>query len=203
MAKYPDLSTSAYSYPLGVSINYKTLITSFDTSQGAHEQRKRKWLYPKRDVTLRYEYISESAARELYQFFIERSGSYDVFSFFFPESDQYVKEYVGTGDGSTKTFDLPTKNTTYRTVYVNSVEQDEAADSTSTGDFYIIENNGTDGCDQIKFFVAPNDGHRIEISFTGILKIRCRFNEDVMSYNMFINKLKSMGIQLKGLLNDE
>ena len=194
MAEYP--STVAYNVPFSVNHLWKTLTSNFD-DQGK-EKRRRKWLYPKRDISLVYNNnISYIEARTLWQFYLDRHGSYNAFSFFFSESDTYEGEYIGTGDGSTVLYDLPGKSTSTRTVYV-------AGSTMSTGTDYIPSAGvGGDGADIITFLVAPADGDRITLDFSGLLRVTCRFNEDQLSYEQFYLRLTQMGVQLKGLLNDE
>lgn len=197
MAKFPDYSEINYSSTVVGGANFKTLITNFDDL--GRERRKRKWLYPKRIVRLSYDHKSKTDAMAIYQFFLERAGSYEVFTFFDHTIDTYENEYIGTGDGSTLIYNLPCRGSSSRTIYVNGAEQ------TITTDYTYSALGGTDGCDEITFEVAsvPTDGHRITMDFTGNLKIRCRFKEDEFTFETFLNQFKTFGIELQGLLNDQ
>ena len=193
MALFPNYLSIKYANPVVEEMQWKTLMSSFDDL--GVERRKRKWLYPKRTVTLNYNNITLTDARTIFQFYIDRSGSYEAFTFFKYETETFTGEYIGTGDGSTVLFNLPCKNSTARTVYVNSVAQTETADYTYSA------LGGTDGCDEITFVVSPTSGHRIVLDFTGNLKVRCRFKEDNMSFETIYNRFRSFGVELSGLLN--
>lgn len=190
MAAYPDFTSIAVEEPYHEEINWKTMVSQFDDL--GEEQRKQKWLYPKRSVTLRHAYITKAKARDIWKFYIARGGAYDAFNYFVPFADAYTSEYVGTGDGTSTSFNLPCKDISTRTVYI---------DGTSVADT-ITTAGGADGADLITFGTAPSDGQRITMSFTGRLKIRCRFEEDNLSFDQLYNDLVTIGIKLKGLLNE-
>lgn len=200
MALYPTLSQVPYSSPRMLSYEYKTLISTFDDM--GREQRKKKSLYHKHIVELNYKNISKAKARILFQFFINRKGSYESFHWIDDYSEQYVREYFGTGDASTTTYDLPGKNISGYDVFGDSIEYDEAPDATGVGDYYIVKNGGSDGGDQAIFFTAPPNGKRLTIDFTGQLKIKCRFQDDMMSFQQFWDILYTSSVKLKGLLLD-
>lgn len=195
MAKYPSNSEIGRKNPEAVTIQQKTLVSQFDG--GGREKRKRKWLYPKRDVTVQHEARSKADIATLYAFYMARSGSYEAFSFFLALSNTYVGEYVGTGDGSTTAFDLPSADATDYKIYNNGIEQEEGVAYTFTA------SGGADGADRVTFSAAPNDGDQITYDFTGYLKIRGRFAEDNMTYETFYDRLTYTGLQIRGLLNDE
>ncbi|MBW2024369.1 MAG: DUF2460 domain-containing protein [Deltaproteobacteria bacterium] len=191
MAKFPDTISAVY--PLIEEIAFKTLISNFDNL--GEEQRKRKWLYPRRIITLRFNGLSQSDIRTLWQFYLDRSGSYEAFNWFHPYSNTYEGEYVGTGDGSTTVFNLPSKSATSRTLYIDGVSQTEGTNWTFTSE------GGADGADKCEFTTAPNSGQRITFDFSGYLKVRCRFAEDIMSFENFVTTLYRTGLKLQGLLN--
>ena len=195
MALFPEYDTIGYVNPLVITLNFKTLTSQFD--EEGEEKRRRKWLYTKRDITLSYQYISRQDMRMIWQFYQARYGSYQAFNFFLPYADEtYVGEYVGTGDGTTVIFNLPSKNASGKIVYIDSSETEETTDYTYTAV------GGTDGADKIEFVVAPNDGERITFDFAGILKTRCRFMDDNLSFEQMYNKFNTVGVKLKGLLNE-
>lgn len=194
MALFPAYSTVAYGNPVVEEMQFRTLLSNFDNL--GQERRKRKWLYPKRLITLQYSNISKTDGRTLFAFYIARSGAYDAFTFFKYELETYVGEYVGTGDASTTVMNLPCKTSSSRTVYLDGVEQ------TGGGtDYTFGALGGTDGADKITWVAAPAAGERITIDFTGYLKIKCRFKDDNMSFETFMNTYRTVGIQLQGILN--
>jgi hypothetical protein len=131
----------------------------------------------------------------LWAFYIAQGGSYDPFSWFHHFSNTYVNEYVGTGDGSTTNFNLPSKDASSRTLYINGEAQTEGVNWTFTGE------GGADGADLCVLTSAASSGHRITFDFTGYLKVRCRFLEDYADFSIFVTSLTKTGLKLQGLLN--
>jgi len=200
MSLYPTRSSVPYTSPRSLTPEFKTLIDRFG-NQGA-EQRKRKWLYNKWNLILNYENITKANATILYQFFINRSGRWEAFHWLDDFEDTYIKQYFAIGDGSRFLFDLPGKDISDYTIYGDGVSYTESPDSTSE-DYIIIEDTGADGGDQVQFFDILDDGVRLTIDFTGKLKIRCRFQNDIMPFEHFFNVVANIGIELKGLHLDQ
>jgi len=201
MAKFPEYTEIPLFPTVDVRIQFNTLRTQFNTE--SVESRKRKFIYPRRDITVKYNYITKAYAETLWEFFIARSGSYESFNFFMPEPElsypSYAGEYVGAGDGDTEVFNLPCKNSLAQTVYIDGVEQTDGTN------YNIDAGTGADGADRLEFndsgMVAPSDGAIITIDFTGTLKIRSVFADDVLSLSIFRDMLVSCGVELRGLLN--
>jgi hypothetical protein len=182
--------------PIVEAIGFKTLASKFDDL--GKEQRHQKWLYPRRTVELHYKHITKAKAKTIWDFYIARKGSYEAFNFFFPATNTYTAEYVGTGDGATLTFNLPSNQALSYTLYVDGVTQ------TAGGTHYTFTSaGGTDGKDKAVFVAAPADGARITWTFTGYLVVVCRFKEDGMGFETLYNRLVTFGLKLNGLLNDE
>jgi hypothetical protein len=199
MAKFPELSEIVQIEPVNIQIQFKTLVSQFDDL--GEKKRKQKWLYPKRHPTIIYKGITKANGRTLWQFYLSRKGSYEAFNYFVGTnsyaSNTYEGEYVGTGDGSTTVFNLPAKNSSSYKVYKDGVEQ------TGGGvDYTFAAGTGADGADKITFTAAPASGTRITYDFTGTLKIRCTFAEDMLDFETFYDRLVNMGIQLEGELNE-
>jgi hypothetical protein len=194
MVAFPDLVTSVSpEHPFPEQDGWRTLITEFE---GGNETRKQKRLYPRRSFPLKYRYISKTEARTLWRFFNARKGSKEAFNFFLPWSNEYAGEYVGTGDGSTTNYNAPSKTAVSVTVYVNGTAQ------TGGGtDYTLTQGGGADGADLIEFVFAPASGAQITMDFTGYLKVRSRFDEDLMDFQTFYNRLVNSGLKIRGLLN--
>ena len=195
MAVYPLYSAIPYNNPLTIENEFKTLTSNFN--EFGEEKRKRKWLYPKRNILLKYESLTKADAAVIWDFYIARSGSYQAFNFFveYGIATSHTGEYIATGDATTSGFNLPSKNASSRSVYINTVEQ------TDGSDYNYTATGGADDADLVEFVVPPTLGSRITYDFTGTLKISCRFKEDIQSFDIFYNALVNVGIQLKGLLN--
>lgn len=200
MALFTPYTTVPYSNPRTLTLVTKTLVSQFD-DQGA-EQRKRKWLYNKWNVGLTYSSITKANASILYQFFIIMNGRYTSFHWLDNFEDTYIRQYFATGDGVTDLFDLPGKDISAYTIYGDGGSFQEAPDATSS-DYITLDDTGADGGDQVQFLVAPNTGVRLTIDFTGKLKVRCRFQNDVMPFEYFYNLIANAGIELKGLHLDQ
>lgn len=191
---YLDYTVIPYANPVLEEMQFKTLISNFDDL--GQEQRKRKWLYPKRKISLLTKAVTLAQGRTLYQFYIDRWGSWQSFNFFKYELESYEGEYIGTGDGSTVIYNAPFRNATAYTIYLDGVEQ------TVVTDYVYTQGGGTDGADKIEFVTAPNEGERITCDFTGYLKVHCRFADDNLSFQTFYNKLRNGQIVLQGTLNE-
>jgi len=192
MAIWPLISSVPYIAPVSKTIRTKTLISTVDSGK---EYAKQKWLHPKRNWNLKYEGLTIVEARTLWQFFLSRAGQYSSFVIFDSVADTYTQEYIGTGDGSKVSFELPSKNAESYTLYSNGVSQVESSDYT----FY--EAGGADTEDKVVFTAAPADGYVLLWTFTGYLKGRVRFAQDDLSFEVFYTMLVNMGISLRGLLN--
>jgi len=194
VAKFPEFLSVPYSTSENIRLLTKTLFSEFDDV--GEEQRKQKWLYPRRNVTLQYKGKSKADARTVWQFYLSRNGPFEAFNFFSCRSDTYEGEYAAVGDGSTTIFNLPAKNSSNYTVYKNGIEQ-----SGGGVDYTFSAGGGTDGADKITFVGAPDAGDKITYDFTGNLKVRCVFAEDYQDYETFYDRFVNLGIVLRGLLN--
>jgi len=192
MSAFPDISSVPHISPVGKTIRTKSIIKAYEDGS---ESAKQKWLYPKRNFKLSYSNISKEEALILWQMFINCGGQYLPFSFFDYTSNVYTKEYVGVGDGVTTQFSLPSKSAIDRTLYLDNLIQSESTNWTFTS------NGGSDSEDLCTFSSAPLAGSIITFSFTGYLKVRCRFANDNLDYDTFYKILNTTGIELRGLLN--
>ncbi len=194
MVAFPDLLQEVSPRnPLDQGIEFKTLISSFE---GGQENRKQKQLYVRRSLNLQYRYIEKDKVRTLWRFFQERKGKYEAFNLFFPFENEYVGEYVGTGDGSQTNWNAPSKKAYSVTIYVDGTDQTGGGN-----DYTFTQEGGADGADLIEFTSALAKGTQITMDFTGYLKIRARFDEDLMEWETFFNKFATSGLKIKGLLN--
>jgi len=202
VAKFPEYGDLPIDPSYDLRIKWKTLINRFNDE--GQENRKQKWLYPRRDFSIVCKNITKANAEVLWEFYNARKGSYGEFNFFVPEPEEtypsYTGEYVHVGDGSTDVFNLPCKWSSARTLYVAGIVQTEDDDYTFTA------LGGEDGADKIDFedssMSPPSNGAVILLNFTGILKVRCRFAEDIMSFKVFMDRVATIGVEITGLLHD-
>jgi hypothetical protein len=202
MAKYPEYSEVLMQPVVSSRLEWKTEFAIFN--QMGKERRRQKWLYPRRHFFVRYQSITKVTAETLWEFYMARKGSFSAFNFFLPEPQSsypsYLSEYVAAGDGSTAVFTLPSRAATLRTLYADGSELTEGVD------YNFTSLGGEDGADQINFsdsaMIAPSDGVIITYDFTGTLKVRCRFAEDIFEFETFRDRVVSTGVELTGLLHN-
>ncbi len=195
MVAFPDIITGVSPQnPFQEEIAFKTLATDFENGQ---ENTKQKWLYPRRSFTLKYQTITKDEARTLWQFFLDRKGKHEPFNLFLPHVNMYSSEYVATGDGAETVFNLPSKLAANYTLYQDGAPLTEGV----SYDYVFDSEGGADGADKITCNTAPPVGSRLTFTFTGRLKVRAKFAEDMFSFETFYDRLANAGVKLKGLLN--
>ena len=193
MSTYPESPLPIY--PLIVEPEWKTLVSGFD---GGGEQRRQKQLFPKYNVVVNYDALSEADMQTLWDFYMARKGAYEAFYIYdltllASMSLDHIGQYCGTGDAATEIFDIPGRSTSSQAVYVDGVLQ------TITTDYVILTGGGESSSDRVDFVSPPAAGEVITVDFTGFLRIRARFAEDKLSREMFMTNLFRYGIKLKGL----
>jgi len=178
------------SSPLEIESRYRTVITQFDTGI---EFRRRKWRFPRRSVTLKFPYITQEETETLWNFYVARKGSYESFYWFDYLKQNWIDEFVGRGDGTVVTFDLPGKEIDETTlkVYIDGVEQ-----QVGTAGYTFSAGTGVNGEDQIVFSTAPSLGSLITCDFNGRLRLKVRFKDDILTKYRFTNIIQSIGITL-------
>jgi hypothetical protein len=186
MAVFPDIKAF---YGSEIIPTFNTL--KLGPTDGDFIQRRKKRTVPLYQFRLKFNVLSQSDIKTLYDFFISMSGCYGSFAFFdFDYRDWSI--IVGTGDGSTTSFDLKGKETYNRIVKVNGIQKTEGTDYT----FY--QGLGADGQDKITFNSAPATGDIIIADFTGRRYFpNCIFLEDVMSIESFSHLLYSTGLTIQ------
>lgn len=206
MAIYPSSTSVPYVNPVTQNMRFKTLVSNFDDL--GEEKRKRKWVYPKRDISLQYKVLSKSEAETLWRFYQDRSGAYEAFVWFESTGlgstayNSYAGEYVGTGDSTTLVFNLPAVNSSQ--VHILYI----AGTSQPTTNYTFSASGGSNNEDKVTVVSSsaggppvPTSTERITYDFDGRLKIRCRFAEDAFLFENFYDRLVTAGVKLSGLLN--
>lgn len=183
MELYPTIPVP--NYPLTVTPVWNTAISKNGT------QRRRRWLYAKYDVVVKYTALESANSKILWAFYMARNGSFEAFYIIDYYAYDHVGLYIATGDSSTTIFDIPGQSTSSRTLYVNGVE-------TATG-FTYLSGGGDGSSDRVEFTTAPSLGAIITIDFTGYLRIKCRFANDYLDRVNFTTSLMQYGVELTGL----
>lgn len=100
-------------YPVKVTSQWKTLVSDFEAGK---EQRRQIWTFPKRSIGLSFGALRQDGIDTLWNFYNKMRGAYEPFYFFDPTKDadgswhRHEDEYVGRGDGSIVSFELPCRD---------------------------------------------------------------------------------------------
>ncbi len=179
--------------PLVDEVRFKTSSTMFGIE--GQERRKRGLLYPKRDMNLKFSWITKQEARLLWEFYVARGGSFEPFYYVHPFDNVYEDQFASVSDGVSVNFPVPSIGATSYLLKIAGASQAEP------GDYAFHSEGGLDGLDYVELKNAVhNPGDVITWSFTGRLVTRCRFQDDSQDFETFYNRLAKMGIKLKGLL---
>lgn len=170
---YPDAPLPSEGYTF--TDEYATLISGPYPSGRSVTGKQRE--YPLFRVSLRYTKMLQADFDPITALHRTVKGSYGTFTYFdfaghdlSPVGAVWTGLYVGVGNGSTVEFDLPMKNATTRTVYVNGATP-----------AYTFSSGGgslSDGRDKVTFSSAPANGHIITLTATGRRAVTCRFASD-------------------------
>ena len=143
MSEYPVPPNPA---PDGLLVTpvWTTVTTPFDAMT---EQRKAKQVFAKYDVSLKYpEGMTNADIMTLWAFYMARKGAYQAFYIYDLLSQAHTGLFVGWGDGTTTTFDLPGKSTSGHTIYIDSSAitlTDGITDTVDLADVRLSLANGT------------------------------------------------------------
>lgn len=151
------------------------------------ELRTSLMAYPRYRITLTYDVLRASSAfgelQTLVGFFNARRGSWDDFLFLDPDDNTASAQAFGTGDGSTKTFQIGRDFGAFRepvqdfvsapSIYAAGALQSPAGYSISSG--------------KVTFSTAPAAG--APLTWSGQFYKRCRFVKDEVDFEEFMKDL--------------
>jgi uncharacterized protein (TIGR02217 family) len=141
------------------------------------ERRTAYWPSPLWQFELQYEVIRHRPGADelaiLWEIFNVSQGQYSAFLFVDPTDCQVASAAFGTGDGSTKTFQLQRQLGSFAEP-VYAVFDPTVLESGSPAGAYTLEPNG-----QIVFAAAPAEG--VALTWSGYFYFGCRFLEDELS----------------------
>jgi hypothetical protein len=159
---WPTSPPPSFSYPL--EDEYETVIS---VAEGTNEVAQMNRRFPKRGFAIGYDSIALGTDwATIHNFHTARLGAYETFWFFDFLSRPWTDIKVGRGDGSTTTFDLPSKNTVNDSSLIIKVNDTPVSKSFSSG-------TGLGGADQI-IIAAPALGALITAAFKGQLRLKAR-----------------------------
>lgn len=172
MATFPE-SSPAPVHPFEIMPRFRTLVSELDSG---NEQRRSKQEFPVYDVSAKYDKALDKLSMDtLYAFYLARKGRYEGF-YIYDLADVhnqtttiYTDQYVGTGDGTTVTWDIPARSTSSQTLYVNGVEDGTAS---------FLSGGGESNSDRVTPSSVPALGDVLSVDFTGILRMYVRFELD-------------------------
>jgi hypothetical protein len=190
MAAFPE--TPIPSKPYLWTPKFSTIIGGPYLSGSAVFRKGR--LLPLHSVTLKWNYLEPGDAKTIYDFFIGQFGRFLPFTYFdlqgwdlTPVGVAWTGVYVGVGNGSTTTMDLPGKTCSSVTVKENG--------TTKAGT--VLTGGGVDGCDRFTPTAAWTIGAIITVDFTGRRSYRnVHFDADEMPFSWFETILTSSGISM-------
>lgn len=171
-------------FGLEESIKYLTLITEFENGK---EQRRSKWAYPLREYRLKLKWYSETNMNTIWDFYIARKGAYDSFWVLIPTEYEVTAEAIGTGNGSTKDFQLdefPANITAGK--FTLKVDGGEAAGS--------IANNTTTEIATASYTSAPSGGTVLTADYQFYFQVR--FVDDQMKRALMAYQLLHAGLRM-------
>lgn len=148
----------------------------------------RRRLYPVWQFRLPYEVLRANASltelQQLVGFYNQRNGRYDDFLYLDPRENTATTQPIGTGDGVTTAWELLRSLGSFSEpvggvasgslqVYLNGVLKTLGTDYTLSSDWRVIT------------FTAP-PGAGVLITWTGTFYYRCRFVNDYMAFDEFL-----------------
>jgi hypothetical protein len=166
---WPQTPPPSFSYPF--DDEYETLVSEY---QGTNEQAQTLRRFPKVGFMVGYELLLiGSDWATIHNFHTARRGQWETFWYFDFISRPWTDLKIGRGDGSTATFDLPSKNTVHDSslkVYVNGSLKTEGVD------YNFSAGTGEGSADQIVFIAGhiPALGALITTDLKGNRRIKAR-----------------------------
>ncbi len=152
------------------SIVFNTQVSTFDTGK---EQRRSQWASNKRTMSFTYPNAFDSQIDDLYDFFLARQGSFDLFFCIIPERYEQTEQMTG---GTQITLDLTKPSPDNIIIFL---------DGTQVWNFSYSESTN-----MITFDVATTG----EVIIRQYNMILCRFADDVMSRSFFVESVVSQGL---------
>jgi uncharacterized protein (TIGR02217 family) len=182
----PGLSFSVHKKP-----QFRTRIAE---AAGGQEDRNTLWEMPRWDFELTYEFLedrsgADSSLKSIMGFFLEMGGSFDTWLFKDPDDYKVEAGYVGEGDGVTTQFYFRRALGNFREI-VGQVDTDNDINLYADGVLIPASDYTVTMPNYIVFDSAPASGVEITADFQFFFV--CRFIEDQMDFEKFMDKLWSL-----------
>lgn len=186
MAVYPS---SRIVYPIRWLCKMNTLVTDESTFlDPAAVQKRQPFAFGVHKVFLNHDFGEDEDAFDTFRDFVaDQRGQFGTFTFFFYHplcsTEKWYRKYIGVGDGSTTSFDLPGKSLSNLSV-------------TGGGAYDHYEGTGEDGRDTIVYSSAPAEDTVIYADFTGTLGLFMRFASDEITESIMEGLKRSYQVEL-------
>lgn len=175
--------------------------TRIQTSISGRETRIQLASLPRWRWTLNYEFLRAATPFEYQQladFFNSRAGAWDSFLYSDPTDNSVTDMNFGTGDAVTTAFQIGRRLQTggllepiYNVNALTNIKKNGVV-QTSPGD-YSISATGL-----VTFTSAPANG--LALTWTGTYRWRCRFEQDSVDFNNFMENLWDSGVSFISIL---
>lgn len=190
--EYPDvIEDIRATLPIEISSSRAILSTEFENGT---ESRRLLWNSVRRNIKINYSILEFAYANELRRFYERMNGSFHRFSFYLPQIEVYVDEFVGVLSSVTTVLNLPSKKA-QGAPYV--LYRDGAA--LTPGEWTFSAETGPDGEDQATLLYTPSIGESYHFDFTGRLRINARFSEQPLTFRDIKKYWSSTTVNLIGL----
>ena len=187
-----DPTTDAPSAGMSLRAGFTTQIV---TSKTGREQRRKLVTLPRHVFPLSWDRTENSSARTdtLYAHHIDRGGSFLPFLYFHLDAQPtWAAVAVGTATAAQTVIDLPSRNATALTVYLNGVSK--------AGTFAAL--GGSQGRDKYTLSVGATGGEAITATWTGQRLFVVRYASDLLEYSVFEASLHTVGVELLEVLGE-
>lgn len=194
MAAYPDvIAVIPATLPIEHATSQAVLSTTFENGV---ETRRLLWDTVRRNVTINYSVMEFIKANQLRRFFEAQKGTFESFSFFFPQTEDYVGELVGVEPETPLTaFRLPSLTATSFTLYRNGASLVEGGGN----DWLFTTGTPPDIADLATLLITPAGGDIYTFDFTGRLVIKARFADAPIVFSDAKKYWSTTVVNLKGL----
>lgn len=167
--------------------------TAIASATSGRERRRRQWSYPKWSFTVGYEVLQQqrpglTELDRLYGFFNGHAGQYAPFSYFDPTDNLVTDCPFGTGDGTTKAFQLYRRGGVGAVPFTEPVRSVLGTPKVSVGVSDVTAFTISGGV--LTFTSAPASG--AALTWSGQFMFRCRFAADQIDPAQMMQQLWSL-----------
>ena len=130
--------------------------------------------------------------KSIYDFYNAQKGPLTSFKFFFPEISHHFDEYAGYAQDGQTTLIMPSMGG------VNVILKQDGV-IVSEVNYIFTPYAGPDGEDRVTLAYGAPEGAKYTLDFTGVLKLKARFDEAPIVFNEVKAAFSSLTVVLKQL----